>query len=417
MKILPKTRVLLAVGLLLTFANVWEGESPIQSDLPTLSGVSKDSFQRIELTQSGQKILFEKEQDVWFIKSPVEAKADQARIKSLLLNFRKGISMDVMVEKGNEEEYGLDASHSIVVELWSDSSEPSLSFTLGNDSARGSSFVRLSGDDAVYRARMGGRHRYEYSVSDWKNRLLFDFKESELQSLAIESPQVSYTLNWSGELWEIKPKPNWQLNQGQTRSMLARIGATRIGSTWKEPLERSDVQFQMSFRDGTEKKARIQLSDVALIEIGQERYRASVSIFKKLASDPSFFRDKQLYRFNPRSDLDTITYETEGQRMVFQQDLSNGFWRVLEPIGMDIDMKQVFFMVNSLASAQAISFVSEPLLTPRIQLSFQMLDGTQEQLDIGEEQNGMYLARRGTETFLISKELVQKIQQAFGKTF
>ena len=61
MNILPKTRVLLAVGLLLTFANVWEGESPIQSDLPTLSGISKDSFQRIELTQSGQKILFEKD--------------------------------------------------------------------------------------------------------------------------------------------------------------------------------------------------------------------------------------------------------------------------------------------------------------------------------------------------------------------
>ena len=79
-------------------------------------------------------------------------------------------------------------------------------------------------------------------------------------------------------------------------------------------------------------------------------------------------------------------------------------------------MKQVFFMVNSLASAQAIAFVSDPLENPQIQISFRMLSGVEEQLDIGTEKNGAYLAQRGNERFLLSKELVQKIQQAFGRS-
>ena len=417
MTLLSKTKGLLFLCALLTVANFWEGAPPIQDELPQLRSVSKDSFQRIELTQSGRKILFEKDKEVWWIRSPIEAKADQARVKSLLLNFRKGIPMDVMVEKGNEEDYGLDASHSIVVELWTGEDRPALSFTLGNDSARGSSFVRLSGDDAVYRARMGGRHRYEHAVSDWKNRLLFDFREPELQSLQIVSPQLSYTLNRSDSQWGIDPSPSWELNQGQTRSQIARLGALRIGSTWKGPLSRSDLQLKMVFGDGKTKEANIQLSDFALVESGGERYRASISVFKKMAQDPDFFRDKQIFRFNPRSDLDTITYRFAAQKIVFQQDLSNGFWRVLEPIGMDIDMKQVFFMVNSLSSAQALSFVSTPIEEPQIQLSLRMLNGKQEELVIGKEQDGAFLAQKGSERFLLSKELVQKIQQSFGQTF
>lgn len=417
MRILPKTKALFVVVLVLLLANLWKGDSPVQGELPKLSGVSKDLFQKIELTQSGQKILFEKENGVWFLRAPSQAKADQARVKSLLLNFRKEIAMDVMIEKGNEEDYGLDASHSIVVELWTEGTEPAISFTLGNNSARGSSFVRLLGDDAVYRARLGGRHRYEHSVSDWKNRLLFDFQEKDLKSLLISSPRFSYSMLKEGEEWQMIPKPTWSIDQKRTRSIMARIGSLRIGSSWKEAITKRDLSLQIAQKDGAEKTANIQLSDFAVVEIDGKRYRSSTSVLKNIAEDADFFRDKKIFQFNPRSDVDTISYLQEDQKIVFQQDLSNGFWRVIEPIGMDIDMKQVFFMVNSLSSAQALSFVDTPLEDPRVQITFRMLNGSQEVLNIGEEANGVYTAQKGDSTFLLSKELVQKIQQAFGKGF
>ena len=59
----------------------------IADKMPEIVGVSKDTITRFELTQLGQKLRFEKENGVWMIKAPFEAKADQARVKALLLQF------------------------------------------------------------------------------------------------------------------------------------------------------------------------------------------------------------------------------------------------------------------------------------------------------------------------------------------
>ena len=115
-----KTKVLAVVFALLLGLNGMNSQSIEVETLPKIEGISKDLITRFELTQMGQKIRFEKEEGAWMIKAPFEAKADQARVKALLLQFRKPIPMDVMLERGEEKQYGLDASNSIVVEIWSE---------------------------------------------------------------------------------------------------------------------------------------------------------------------------------------------------------------------------------------------------------------------------------------------------------
>ena len=122
-----KTKILAGIFVLLLGAYSVEPEPMIADEMPEIVGVSKDSITRIELTQLGQKLRFEKENGVWMITAPFEAKADQARVKALLLQFRKKIPMDVMLERGEEKQYGLDASHSIVVELWGSEDRPMIS--------------------------------------------------------------------------------------------------------------------------------------------------------------------------------------------------------------------------------------------------------------------------------------------------
>ena len=175
-----KTKALAVVFLMMLGLNGIESQPIERETLPQIEGISNDLMQRFELTQMGQKIRFEKEEGLWMIKAPFEAKADQARVKALLLQFRKPISMDVMLERGEEKQYGLDASNSIVVEIWSKENEPIISFALGKDGTPGSSFVRLSNDDAVYRARISGRRRYDFPHTEWKNQLIFDFAEPVL---------------------------------------------------------------------------------------------------------------------------------------------------------------------------------------------------------------------------------------------
>ena len=295
--------------------------------------------------------------------------------------------MDVMLERGEIEAYGLDASHSIVVEVWSDQEQAAISFTLGNNAASGSTFVRLSNDDRVYRARIGGRHRYDYPHEKWKNQVLFDFTVSELNSVSLNSTQgFSYQLSKAAETWSMTPNPGWDLDQTKVKRVLARVGSLRIGRVYDGEINTSDLS--LSFQGTSQgvpfaKDAVVQLGadKDALVAMGENRYQTAASVLKPLTVDPQYLRDKHLFNIDPRTQLDTISFVQEAQTITLQQDLSNGFWRVLSPLGMDIDLKQVFFMVNTLATAEAEQFILlDDEWIPRFSVVLRLLSGEERLL-------------------------------------
>ena len=265
-----KTKILAGVLVLLLGAYSIEPEPMIADEMPEIVGVSKDSITRFELTQLGQKLRFERENGVWMIKAPFEAKADQARVKALLLQFRKPIPMDVMLERGEEKQYGLDASHSIVVELWSSTDRPIISFALGYDGTPSSSFVRLSGDNAVYRARIGGRHRFDYPHAQWKNQLIFDFQEPEVSRLDVQSQVVEYSIKKELGIWTMEPDPGWQLDQDKTKTVMSRLGALRIGRVQKEPGSESNLALRLSFSDRPHVDAQVAIGEYAQVSMGDD---------------------------------------------------------------------------------------------------------------------------------------------------
>lgn len=411
-----KTKILAGVLVLLLGAYSIEPEPMIADKMPEIVGVSKDTITRFELTQLGQKLRFEKENGVWMIKAPFEAKADQARVKALLLQFRKPIAMDVMLERGEEKQYGLDASHSIVVELWGSEAAPIISFALGYDGTPSSSFVRLSGDDAVYRARIGGRHRFDYPHAQWKNQLIFDFQEPEVSQLDVKSQAVQYTIKKELGVWTMDPDPGWKLDQDKTKTLMSRLGALRIGRVQKEPLTQANMALRVSFSDRPQLEAQIGLGEYAQVAIGEEVYQTSISMFASLATDPSLLRDKRILRFNSRTELDTITYRGAQQEIVLQQDLSNGFWRVLRPKGMGVDLKSVFYMVNTLSQADVLDFVEhEEGWVSVVSLELRMLNGAISVLKIGQATPQGVRAQLGSRQFMLDTNLVEKIYRAFSQ--
>ena len=412
-----KTKVLAGVFVALIGLNSLGSDPMVVQQLPEIVGVSKDAIVRFELTQLGQKIRFVKENGVWMITAPFAAKADQARVKALLLQLRKPSSMDVLLERGEEDTYGLDASHSIVLEVWTgEEIDPIISFALGYDGVPGSTFVRLSNDDAVYRARIGGRHRFDFPHSEWKNQLIFDFQEPEVTQLDIQSNSVQYSLKRESGLWTMNPDPGWPIDVEKTKSLMKRLGALRIGRVQVEPLSGWELSLGFHFSEREKLSANIALTEYAQIEVGSERYQSSVSVLEPLAKDTEYLRDKYVLRFNSRTELDTITHRSDDQEITLQQDLSNGFWRVLRPSGMNIDLKSVFYMVNSLAEAQALSFVThEDGWSGHTQIILRMLNGKSRILEIGPRTKEGITAQIGLVQCLLDPKLVEKIQRAFGQ--
>ena len=411
-----KTKLLAGVFVVLLGLNFVETEPMISDALPEIVGVSKDAIMRFELTQLGQKIRFEQENGIWNITAPFEAKADQARVKALLMQFRKPISMDVLLERGEEKSYGLDASNSIVVELWTAESAPIISFSLGFDGASGSSYVRLSDDDAVYRARVGGRHRFDFPHAEWKNQLIFDFQESEVTQFDIRSASIQYSLHKEQGLWHMEPNLGWELDQEKTKTTLNRLGSLRIGRVQTEPLVRSDLHINMQFAEKNSVEASIALTEYAQIQIDTQVYQSSISVLGRLAKEREFLQDKHILRFQVRTELDTISFLSSNQEIILQQDLSNGLWRVLRPSGMNIDLKSIFYMVNSLSEAEALSFIEHVEgWTPQTTIVLRMLNGREQRLELGMKTDAGVTGRISSRQFVLDAKLVDKIYRAFGQ--
>ena len=137
--------------------------------------INPDHVTRIELTKATSKTVLKQDSITgdWNITSPSSRRLMRLESTTYWLHS-DAIQADVQVDEGNLKDYKLDAAGGIVVELWTDIDKPAASFTIGADAAGGSSFVRISGDDAVYRALIGGRRRFDHAPADWRNRVVVD---------------------------------------------------------------------------------------------------------------------------------------------------------------------------------------------------------------------------------------------------
>ena len=116
--------------------------------------------------------------------------------------------------------------------------------------------------------------------------------------------------------------------------------------------------------------------------------------------DPSnTFRDRKIFVKNQvvKEAIDRISYTSTSKKEVIelQQDLSNGFWTVLRPSQKSIDMRKIFFMVNTLLSLEAVGVVEEP---------------TQEQRDIIQDRLTIYLLGGDTISIGFSQPLFTDTQ-------
>ena len=182
--------------LLLVTAAVLGGLSFVQpdsfdpnADLPSLAQVNRADVSRIEITTGQEEtVVMEGSLDDGFVVlAPYQAPADTIALRPLLALFeRDKTRMDVAVDTGNLADYGLDDAQGVLVELFTDSDEPAVSFLVGQDRPGGASFVRLPGSDTVYRGKVGSRARYARAPLEWRDKMVTQVPAGLVQEIRIE---------------------------------------------------------------------------------------------------------------------------------------------------------------------------------------------------------------------------------------
>ncbi len=375
--------------------------------------------------------------------------ADRALVQGVLHPFRTEIPMDVRIDTGNLADYGLDAGGGVVVEIWAGQDAPEVSFTLGHDAPGGSSFIRLSGDDGVYRARMGGRSRYARRPAEWRNKVVLDFEESEVQGISIKPPasaEVHLSRSATAGVdadgspipgsWAVDPDPGWGLDEDGLRKIVARLGRLRAREILADDFDGGFSppagELTVVRNDGTEVVMAI---GTKVIE-GSAHVRVTggaavyavpagpLEPFLEMESGPG--EDRTLFQVH-RSDMVKLIYWEGRTSVELGPDPDSGIWRPLGDDPPEIDVADIEWALGQLSRllsdgrAEGISLVAAGVVPPNLVFEVQRQDGSHEAIYVGRGlvQEGVayhYVARqKARDVHIMSSERITRLQQAFGK--
>ena len=138
---------------------------------------------------------------------------------------------------------------------------------------------------------------------------------------------------------------------------------------------------------------------------------------------------KTLFRFS-RQSVDTLGWRRGASGVLLQQDLATQLWRVIEPENMALDIRNVFFTVNTLAElrsdrvVEGISLAEAGLVQEgaeeRVVVRF--VDGTATSLEIGrpftnERGRTFFYVRRGgdVQVHAVREDVIKRLRAGFGQ--
>ena len=433
MKILLKTKALFVISILSISLNfVPLSNHSMSVSLPNIPSIVKEDVTRIQLTQQGNSIVLENQGGEWFMVAPLQGRADHARVKALLMNFRKTIQMDALIEHHPKDEgaaYGLSGTDAIVVEIWTDAAQVATSLLIGQDAQGSSSFIRLSGDASVYRANVGGRRRFAYAAEDWLNQQVLGINPEIMSQILVKMEgQEDYLLRHH-EKWQIEPALDAMIDEQKLSQAIQSLSVMRLGQSIVDTVEfHPSLNLEVttidgkiytlegSFGQGNQSIVRSSLQD-GLMQV------SSIPL-ERFAQGKEFFEDRRVFQISSRQELDMIRYQSTGVDIIIQQDVSNGFWNVLQPDNIDLEMRDIFFMVNTVAGLSSevdLQNVEIDWDNPKVSIDIRKLMGQVLQLQIAGKHthNGVdgYLCRyvQGDRVFIADKADIERIIQGFGQ--
>ena len=442
-----KTTILTALAALMTLLALLDTPAPVDEpdSAATIASLNPDHVARIELTHATTKTILERDEltDEWRITAPLDQAADEARISHLLAAFRRPILADVAIDEGNPDEYGLDAADGIVVELWTSGTDPVASFTVGNDGPGGSSFVRVSGESTVQRARVGGRRRYNRTALDWRNRVVVDRDEADIQGVRVEP--------WNGTVvhmvreptegetgdgaWAFDPPNGLAMEADARKAAVMRLGLMRAANILDDNFEGGfsppAANITVMDKEGTEVTlavGRKEVDGVTFIRVaGKEGVyavpKADIAPFVGTTEPVSSL---SLYKV-VEPNIEQLIFYQKRTKVEIGRSGDSGVWVITNPAGLASDVADVQFALRTLASprggeeVRGASATRLGLTRPRMVFEVQRKDGSHEALFVGRHfkrdgQIHFYVkSQNGDPIYTMDEPTLSRLRRAFGQ--
>lgn len=166
----------------------------------TVAELNTSGFEKIEITRKGETLGFELRDGTWKMTAPVEANAEEVKLKSILLPHQKTLNSIYSAKASDDtlSDYGLDGDNAIEVKITKEGAL--FAHYLVGDSTRSDepgagadetdTWIREPGSDRIYRlAGADLRRAVDVTMSDLRSKKFFELTKDAIRSIELINPE------------------------------------------------------------------------------------------------------------------------------------------------------------------------------------------------------------------------------------
>jgi len=369
-----RTQVLFAALVGLVLLDLWAHRTAAwqQRPLPTLPAFEPATATWLALTHGDETLRMERSDDGWAVVQPYRHSADPTAVDAIVDVLAAGVVPDARVDAGEHDRYGLDGADPIRVEA-GDPDQTLGALYVGNDAVDGATFVRFAGADEVYRARIGGRDRYDRPAGAWRNPRLLQLPVDRITSIAvarddgqrIEIRRTPALGTGAPGAWTLADDPTFPVDPALADAFtgaLASLQATEVLSPdHPAGLDPAGGTLTLTLDDGRTHELLLGIEGDAGFSTRPSRdavYRLSGRLVHRLLADRDRWRDHTLLALDP-AQIRVLEWIEGTDRVRLERDDRTGQWFARDP-NLDIDARAVAATAGFLARARAERFVPIP---------------------------------------------------------
>jgi hypothetical protein len=215
----------------------------------------------IELARTGE---------TWKLVKPVDAKANEPNVKSLLENLKTlKVTEQIDASTSNYAKYGLSDDKGLHA-VFSKGSGVVLDARFGDNGGRGQ-MTRVAGKDGVYAVKGYSSYLYARDAKGWRDLALFKFEENDVTAATIDNEHGSFSFTKDGEAWKAKfskPKGTAEAIKNFDESKVKdfvraykSLNADGFADKAKTPadvgLEKPLAQLVLTLKDGAKREVQV----------------------------------------------------------------------------------------------------------------------------------------------------------------
>jgi len=431
-----KTAILLilalALGAYVYFYEIKGGEERAKEKeiAEQLFHIDQDGVQSIVIKSVLQTFRFERTEDGWLIKEPVETMADDAPINTLLRSLTTSKKTRTLKIKPDElGDYGLDRhSLSIVVTTKSGVKD---SVRLGEKTSIGGNVYASRVDTLVYIIPQALKTNAGKSLFDWRDKKTIHFEKDKVRQLTLQSPKGRFNFVKEDGEWKLTEPIETKAERSSVDGMLNKLDFGRIKSVVSETADKAAKYgltrpaYRIELFSGAEKaRSGVSFSKpkgntvYGKDDVRPHIYTVDTLFLEPFKKDLFGYRDKKILDFE-RDRVTKLNLLYNDTLMTMEKDTS-GTWHLSS--GEKLKSWKINSLLSSLSSLKADKFVEENppylmpygLVNPEGQIELYAGDDPLAKLEIGKKKKDMVYARNPRSKQVVSiKE--SKVKDLFPK--